>query len=165
MIRKRSRGVWRGGVGKVPTRATRWRPTLLHAPLWSSGRRGEPSTDCDRLNATCRERLVALTRRGRALARRTLTLHHGMYLIGTVYNFCTPHASLAQVGGKTTPAMAAGITDHLLECGRIVVVSRAATLLDAAHAAGASLTCAQTSHQAVVQEPRLAVELPRDPTP
>ncbi|HYN25455.1 MAG TPA: DDE-type integrase/transposase/recombinase [Pyrinomonadaceae bacterium] len=66
----------------------------------------------ERLNATFRERLAALTRRGRALARRTLTLQHGMYLIGTVYNFCTPHASLAQAGGKTTPAMAAGITDH-----------------------------------------------------
>jgi transposase-like protein len=66
----------------------------------------------ERLNATFRERLAALTRRGRALARRTLTLQHGMYLIGTVYNFCTPHASLARAGGKTTPAMAAGITDH-----------------------------------------------------
>ena len=49
----------------------------------------------ERLNATFRERLASLTRRGRALARRTLTLQHGMYLIGTVYNFCTPHASLA----------------------------------------------------------------------
>jgi transposase-like protein/IS1 family transposase len=66
----------------------------------------------ERLNATFRERLVSLTRRGRALARRTLTLQHGMYLIGTVYNFCTPHASLAHAGGRTTPAMAAGITDH-----------------------------------------------------
>ena len=66
----------------------------------------------ERLNATFRERLASLTRRGRALARRTLTLQHGMYLIGTVYNFCTPHASLAHAGGKTTPAMAAGITDH-----------------------------------------------------
>ena len=66
----------------------------------------------ERLNATFRERLASLTRRGRALARRTLTLQHGMYLIGTVYNFCTPHASLAQAGSKTTPAMAAGITDH-----------------------------------------------------
>ncbi len=66
----------------------------------------------ERLNATFRERLASLTRRGRALARRTLTLQHGMYLIGTVSNFCTPHASLAQAGGKTTPAMAAGITDH-----------------------------------------------------
>jgi hypothetical protein len=78
----------------------------------SSGRRGDPSTDCNRLNATFRERRAALTRRGRALARRTLTLQHGMYLIGTVYNFCTPHASLAQAGDATTPAMAAGITDR-----------------------------------------------------
>lgn len=38
----------------------------------------------ERLNATLRERLAALTRRGRALARRTLTLQHSMYLIGTV---------------------------------------------------------------------------------
>jgi transposase-like protein/IS1 family transposase len=66
----------------------------------------------ERLNATFRERLASLTRRGRALVRCPLTLQHGMYLIGTVYNFCTPHTSLAQVGGNTTPAMAAGITDH-----------------------------------------------------
>ena len=66
----------------------------------------------ERLNATFRERLASLTRRGRALARHTLTLQHGMYLIGTVYNFCTPHASLAHAGCGTTPAMAAGITDH-----------------------------------------------------
>jgi hypothetical protein len=38
----------------------------------------------ERLNATCRERLAPLARRGRALARHTLTLQHGMYLIGTV---------------------------------------------------------------------------------
>jgi len=73
----------------------------------------------ERLNATFRERLASLTRRGRALARCTLTLQHGMYLIGTVYNFCTPHASLGlpgltagASGIKRTPAMAAGITDH-----------------------------------------------------
>ena len=66
----------------------------------------------ERLNATFRERLAALIRRGRALARRPLTLQHGMYLIGTVYNFCTPHASLGCGGRATTPAMAAGITDH-----------------------------------------------------
>jgi hypothetical protein len=34
-----------------------------------------------------------------------------MFLVGTVYNFCTPHASLFHTQ-KTTPAMAAGITDH-----------------------------------------------------
>lgn len=66
----------------------------------------------ERLHATFRERVASLTRRGRARARRTLTLQHGMSLIGTVSNCCTPHASLAQAGGTTTPAMAAGITDH-----------------------------------------------------
>ena len=48
----------------------------------------------ERLNATFRERLAPLARRCRALARHTLTLQHGMYLIGTVSNFCTSHASL-----------------------------------------------------------------------
>ncbi len=66
----------------------------------------------ERLNATFRERLASLTRRGRALARRTLTRQHGRYLIGTVYHFCTPHARLPPTSGGTTPAMAAGITDH-----------------------------------------------------
>jgi hypothetical protein len=65
----------------------------------------------ERLNATFRAHRAPLARRGRALARHPLTLHEGMFVVGTVYNFCTPHASwsLAQ---KTTPAMAAGITDH-----------------------------------------------------
>ena len=65
----------------------------------------------ERLNATFRERLAPLARRCRALARHTLTLHEGMFLVGTVYNFCTPHESL-HPARKMTPAMAAGITDH-----------------------------------------------------
>lgn len=65
----------------------------------------------ERLNATFRERLAPLARRCRALARQTLTLHHAMYVLGTAYNFCTPHASL-DCAQKTPPAMAAGITDH-----------------------------------------------------
>jgi hypothetical protein len=36
------------------------------------------TADSERLHATCRERLVSLTRRGRALARRPLTLPPGM---------------------------------------------------------------------------------------
>jgi transposase-like protein len=65
----------------------------------------------ERLNATFRERLAPLARRCRALARHTLTLHEGMFVVGTVYNFCTPHESLSYAQ-QTTPAMAAGITDH-----------------------------------------------------
>ena len=38
----------------------------------------------ERLNATFRERLAPLARRCRALARQTLTLHEGMFMVGTV---------------------------------------------------------------------------------
>jgi hypothetical protein len=65
----------------------------------------------ERLNATFQERLAPLARRCRALACETLTLHEGMFVVGTAYNFGTPHASLSQTR-KMTPAMAAGITDH-----------------------------------------------------
>src|SRR2546423_12631854 len=44
---------------------------------------------------------------------REKALHGVPYLclVGTVSNFCTPHASVSQAQ-KTTPAMAAGITDY-----------------------------------------------------
>jgi transposase-like protein len=77
----------------------------------SQGEGGINTAYIERLNATFRERLAPLARRCRALARQTLTLHEGMCLVGTVYNFCTPHESLSQTQ-QTTPAMAAGITDH-----------------------------------------------------
>jgi transposase-like protein len=76
----------------------------------------------ERLNATFRSRIAALVRRGRALARQMPSLHHGMYLVGTVYNFCTYHKSLRvplyvshsrRRWLRRTPAIAAGITDHL----------------------------------------------------
>jgi hypothetical protein len=59
----------------------------------------------------------SLTRRTRALARRSQTVESGMYLFGSVYNFCTFHNSLSVqvvVGDltkrwvKQTPAMAYG---------------------------------------------------------
>jgi transposase-like protein/IS1 family transposase len=71
----------------------------------------------ERLNATFRARLAVLVRRTRGLARQHRRLHVGMYLVGTVYNFCTYHASLLSTTTTTsdpplTPAMAAGLTSH-----------------------------------------------------
>ena len=63
----------------------------------------------ERLNGTFRARLTALARRTRASGRTVARLERGMWLIGTLYNFCTPHASLKH---GAPPAMAAGITDH-----------------------------------------------------
>jgi transposase-like protein len=73
----------------------------------------------ERINATFRQRLCGLVRRGRCLLRREAVLEGGMYLIGCVYNFCTPHESLrvqnaaGACWAQRTPAMAAGITDDI----------------------------------------------------
>jgi hypothetical protein len=75
----------------------------------------------ERFNATMRSALAPLVRRGRALAHKAETLQAGMCLVGTAYNFCWVHRSLRQVAPagsghkwhERTPAMAAGLTDHL----------------------------------------------------
>ena len=76
----------------------------------------------ERLNGTFRARLAVLVRRGRGVARQLQTLERAVYLMGSVYNFCTLHQSLRLVlylpnnrwrWVERTPAMVAGITDHV----------------------------------------------------
>ena len=70
----------------------------------------------ERLNGTFRERLASLTRKSRHAARRLKALEMGMYLVGCSYNFWFPHHELSKpshVGSPCTPAMAAGLTDHV----------------------------------------------------
>jgi hypothetical protein len=76
----------------------------------------------ERLNATFRQRLAPLVRRCRHAAARLDTLPASLYLLGTVYNFCTPHQALRRPNFDQpdlprwcvqTPAMAAGLTDHI----------------------------------------------------
>lgn len=76
----------------------------------------------ERLNATFRQRLALLTRRTRQAATCTATLHRAMFLLGTIYNFCTVHHALRQPNfdnpaaprwRQQTPAMASGFTDHV----------------------------------------------------
>ena len=57
-----------------------------------------------------------LTRKSRHAARRLRALETGMHLIGCSYNFCFPHHELSKAkhkGFPRTPAMAAGLTDHI----------------------------------------------------
>jgi transposase-like protein len=75
----------------------------------------------ERLNATFRASLTGLVRRGRALLHQEKRMQAGVYLVGCVYNFCWAHDSLRvpgpPEGGRKwvgrTPAMAAGLTDHV----------------------------------------------------
>lgn len=68
----------------------------------------------ERINATFRQRLAGLHRRTRCLKAHEQTLSHSVWLVGTVYNFCRLHRSLeAEDGQKRTPAMAAGLSQHV----------------------------------------------------
>jgi transposase-like protein len=62
----------------------------------------------ERLNATFRTWLPALTRRSRTPSRRRRRMEAALFWTGSVYNFCHVHASL-----DGTPAMAADLTDHV----------------------------------------------------
>jgi transposase-like protein len=70
----------------------------------------------ERFNGTMRERLASLTRKCRHAAHRLESIEAGMYLIGCTYNLCFAHHELSTSkhrGHPCTPAMAAGLTDHL----------------------------------------------------
>ncbi len=99
-----------------------------HAPFWSSGRRSDPPIDCNRLNLTMRQHVAAVGRRMSTLCKDEDGLRQRLALYHTYYNFCLPHTSLCQPlpqplptngsGSATqwrpcTPAMAAGLTDHV----------------------------------------------------
>jgi transposase-like protein len=62
----------------------------------------------ERLNATFRTWLPALTRRSRTPAREVAHLETAMFWMGAVSNFCRVHTTL-----QSTPAMAADLTDHV----------------------------------------------------
>ena len=62
----------------------------------------------ERLNATLRTWLPALTRRLRTPARDLAHLDAALFWTGCVYNFCRIHATL-----DGTPAMAAGLTEEV----------------------------------------------------
>ena len=77
----------------------------------------------ERFNATMRERLASLTRKCRHAVQRLETLEAGMYLIGSTYNFCWSHQELSssrQYGRPMTPAMAAGLTDHIWQVSELL---------------------------------------------
>lgn len=82
----------------------------------SAGGRMLNTAFIERLNGTMRERLATLTRKCRHSARHLRPLEKGMYLIGSTYNFCWAHQELSKpshLGSAYTPAMAAGLTDHI----------------------------------------------------
>jgi IS1 family transposase/transposase-like protein len=82
----------------------------------------------ERVNLTIRQHVAAVGRRVITLCKSAEGVHHQLALYHTYYNFCLPHASLrvplprplptngtgsAKQWCPCTPAMAAGLTDHV----------------------------------------------------
>src|SRR5499433_3447298 len=99
-----------------------------HAPFWSSGRRSDPPIDCNRLNLSIRQHVAAVGRRVSTLCKSEDGLRQQLALYQTYHNFCLPHTSLriplvlpeptngtgsAKRWQPQTPAMVAGLTDHV----------------------------------------------------
>jgi transposase-like protein len=104
IVRRMSYGQWRKGK------------KLIKA---SKGGKKLNTSFIERFNGTIRERFAPLTRKCRYAAAKIETVHTGIYLIGSVYNFCSPHDELSKSqtkgghGFPCTPAMASGLTDHV----------------------------------------------------
>jgi hypothetical protein len=82
----------------------------------------------ERMNLTLRHHVPALARRTIQIAKTVLGLEQQLIVAGTNYNFCKPHSSLRlplptpiptkgngspKLWEQRTPAMAAGLTDHV----------------------------------------------------
>jgi len=104
VVRRMSYGQWRKGK------------KLMKA---SKGGKKLNTSFIERFNGTIRERFAPLTRKCRYAAAKITTVHTGIYLIGSIYNFCSPHDELSKsstkggFGFSCTPAMASGLTDHV----------------------------------------------------
>ena len=99
-----------------------------HAPFWSSSRRSDPPIDCNCVNLSVRQHVAAVGRRVATLCKGEDGLRPQLALYHAYYNFVLPHASLrrpmlqpvatngrgsAKMWRPSTPAMAAGLTDHV----------------------------------------------------
>jgi hypothetical protein len=82
----------------------------------------------ERVNLSIRQHVAAMGRRGATLCKGESGLRQQLVLYHVYYNFCLPHTSLHQVLPQSeptnghglakvcrpqTPAMAAGLTDHV----------------------------------------------------
>jgi len=66
----------------------------------------------ERLNLTKRMSCSLLRRRNPSPARNPQRIQEALELVRLLYNYVKPHSSLRGLRGKTTPAMAAGITNR-----------------------------------------------------
>lgn len=101
-------------------------PTRRYSPAVCTGAEktwvmGEPDMDLvstsyvERANLSMRMGMGRFTRLTNAFSKKAENHAHSVSLFFMFYNYCRPHQTLTKTakGIRTTPAMAAGITDHV----------------------------------------------------
>lgn len=68
------------------------------------------TSQVERMNWTIRMEMRSYTRLTNAFSKKVENLSHAVTIQFMYYNFARPHSSL---GKNTTPAMAAGVSDHV----------------------------------------------------
>jgi IS1 family transposase len=76
----------------------------------------------ERLNLTTRMSVRRFTRLTNAFSKKVENLAAAVSLHFMHYNFCRPHQSLSKPGQRVTPAMAAGVTDHVWTLDELVAL-------------------------------------------
>lgn len=89
---------------------------------------GEPNLDdvntsyVERANLTMRMGMRRFTRLTNGFSKKVENLEHAVSLHTMHYNFCRPHMTLSKRGAKVTPAMAAGVTDHVWTLDEVIAL-------------------------------------------
>lgn len=68
----------------------------------------------ERWFGTLRASIAGLRRKSRCLSTSSATLSSQIWIYIALHNWVLPHTSLSANGSKRTPAMAAGLTDHVM---------------------------------------------------
>lgn len=86
----------------------------------------------ERANLSMRMQMRRFTRLTNAFSKKTENHAHAVSLYFMFYNFCRPHQTLTKahpMGYPQTPAMAAGVADHVWKVEEILALMDPATLL------------------------------------
>ncbi|MCI0356527.1 MAG: IS1 family transposase, partial [Acidobacteria bacterium] len=89
---------------------------------------GQPNPDricishVERANLSMRMTIRRLTRLTNAFSKKWENHEAALALYFAFYNWCRPHMTLTEAAGtKTTPAMEAGLTDHVWSVGELLI--------------------------------------------
>ena len=128
-----------GPYGTSGENETRYSPPVCVAAI-KRPIMGRPDGDhistshVERSNLTMRMSVRRFTRLTNAFSKKLENHKHAVALYSTHYNWCRPHMSLTKANGGVhkTPAMAAGLTDHVWTLGEIVALLPDSAALSAA---------------------------------